>query len=276
MRRTIAAFALLLVLAAVPAGAVVLSTTSTADLGALHFSSGHLVETDPPAVVLDPADWFSGSVNIDAAASWGRVWLVSTADTETTLGGLTVLDGDIVALDPRSGAASIWFRESMFVADEDIDALDLWPDGRVMLSTSSAAILGGLTFASGDLVLYDPRTDVAALYWRAADWFLASPNTDGAAHLANGDLLLSTTSDGTTRAGLSFLDGDILRFDGSGLSLWWAEGHFAANEDIDALDVPAPGTVALLAAGLGLPRVIRRARPTLNPTWRGPWQRSLT
>ena len=225
---------------------------------------------------MDPADWFSGSVNIDAAASWGRVWLVSTADTETTLGGLTVLDGDIVALDPRSGTASIWFHESMFAADEDIDALDLWPDGRVLLSTTSAAILGGLTFASGDLALYDPRTDVAALYWTAADWFVGSPNTDAVAHLANGDLLLSTTNDGITRAGLSFLDGDILRFDGSVLSLWWAEGHFAADEDIDALDVSMPGTVALFGAGLAFAWLPRRKLLTLNPTWRGPWQRSVT
>lgn len=243
--------ALALATIAPPTAAVVLSTTSTADLGAVHFTSGDLVETDPPAVVLHQADWFVGSVNIDAVTRLGNTWLVSTADTETTLSGLTVLDGDIVALNPDSGSASIWFNEGLFGTDEDLDALDLWPDGRVLLSTTTAAVLGGLTFAAGDLALYDPRTNLAALYWRAADWFLGSPNTDAVAHLANGDLLLSTTSDGTTTGGLSFLDGDILRFDGSALTLWWAESHFAADEDVDALDVavPVPGTLALLLAG---------------------------
>jgi hypothetical protein len=253
MNRLLAlAIAFPLALCAAPAAAFVLSTTSTADLGALHFGSGDLVETDPLGIALHPADWFAGSANIDAVARWGNVWLVSTVDDETTLGGLTVRDGDLVALEPLTGNASIWFGEGLFAADEDLDAADLWPDGRLLLSTTTAAVLGGLGFAAGDLALYDPRTATAALYWRGADWFVGSENIDAVATLRTGELLVSTATDGTTKAGLSFRDGDVLRFDGSGLSLWWSEAHFAADEDIDALDaaIPAPGTLGLLALGL--------------------------
>ncbi len=56
-----------------------------------------------------------------------------------------------------------------FGTDEDIDAVEIAPDGRVLLSTTSDATLGGLPFKSGDIVEYDRQTGVATIWFRGAD-----------------------------------------------------------------------------------------------------------
>ena len=48
---------------------------------------------------------------------------------------------------------------------EDIDAVHVFPDGTILLSTIGGATLGGISFSGGDLVLYDPALGTASLYF---------------------------------------------------------------------------------------------------------------
>ena len=53
----------------------------------------------------------------------------------------------------------------MFSASEEIDAVHVLDNGNIILSTVGAATLGGLSFSDGDLVEYNPTTDIATLYF---------------------------------------------------------------------------------------------------------------
>jgi WD40 repeat protein len=225
-----------------------LSTTSAANLGGLAFTSGDLVNLDRHTIEFHAAAFFDAATNLDDVARLGDGWLFSTS-TDASIGGVPYRDGDLILL--RQGAASLWMPESVFGTDEDIDALEIAPDGRVLLSTTSAAALAGLHFTSGDVVAYDRTADTASLWFRGADWFDATENIDALALLPDGSMLFSTSTDASI-GGWAFRDGDVVRFDGSAFSLWLSEGIFSADEDIDALAyvVPEPGTGLLFSIGL--------------------------
>jgi len=170
---------------------------------------------------------------------------VLSSSTDSTIDGVPYLDGDLIAWDPATNAAGLFLSEALFGgSDEDIDAVHVLGDGSILLSTTSGAALGGLGFASGDVVRYDPGADTADMVFDGSDWFDASENINALSVMADGSLLISSSTDGTAGA-LAFLDGDVLRFDGEGLSLWLSEAAFGGtNEDVDALHVvPAPAAV---------------------------------
>ena len=102
--------------------------------------------------------------------------ILSTNATET-LGGLSFYDGDIAEYDPATDTATLFFDESLFSADEDIDAVHILESGSIVLSTCGAATLGGLSFADGDLIEYNPTTYSATLYF-AEDLFSSNANID--------------------------------------------------------------------------------------------------
>lgn len=244
------------------AGAALISTTSSAASGGVSWGSGDVVDLAAGALVFDDRALFDGSENVDAWSAYGSRWVLSSS-TDSTIGGTAYRDGDLIVWNPLTGEAGLFLSEDAFGgADEDIDAVHVFADGTLALSTTSSATLGGLRFASGDVVRYDPAADSAAMLFDGSDWFDASENIDALAVIGD-DLLISSSTDGTAGA-LAFTDGDILRFDGAGLTLWLSESVFAADEDIDALaviDVPAPPVAALLC--IGLPVFRRRALAAL-------------
>jgi hypothetical protein len=77
--------------------------------------------------------------------------------------------------------------------------------------------------------------------------------------LYDGTIILST-SNSATIAGLTFRDGDLVRYNPlTGVAtLEFDEDAFDASENVDAVFGPEPGTGALLALGLGL--LARRRR----------------
>lgn len=251
---------LALLLSVQAAEAAMLSTTSSANLAGLTFGSGDVVDYDAgagtAALVFDDAALFDGSENVDAWSRYGAGWLLSTT-TDSTIGGTAYLDGDLLYWDPISGAASLFMSEAVFGgSDEDIDAAHALEDGRLLLSTTSSANLGGVSFASGDAVLYDAGTGSASILFDGSDWFDATENLDALMQLQDGSLLMSTSTDGSAGA-FTFLDGDVFRFDAGSFSTWFSETEFGGSDEdvnayhqVEAAAVPVPASWLLLISGL--------------------------
>jgi hypothetical protein len=142
----------------------------------------------------------------------GTTLVLSTRDG-ATLAGTSFKDGDLVTYDPAAASASTLLLESdVFNADEDIDALHLYDDGRIVLSTATAASLAGLAFDDDDLVEYDATANTATLLFDGAAHFSADENVDAVQMLDDGRFLLSTDSDATL-GGLGFTDADVVLYD---------------------------------------------------------------
>lgn len=162
-------------------GNVLLSTQNNATLGALDFSEGDVVEYNTSsgvATVFFAESLFLNDADVDAFTLLGNGhYVLSTATNEQFDSGLSFLDGDLVEYDPVSGFATVFLNENLFSADEDVDAVYVMPDGSVLLSTATAATLGGLSFQPGDVVQYFPGTNTAVLYF-AGTSFSAIENVD--------------------------------------------------------------------------------------------------
>lgn len=197
-----------------------ISTTTNATVGGLSINNGDLVDLTGPRVELSGhelfgvPDGFQGSnKNLDAIAKYGNSWIFSTSTdfVYTDYVGIDhiFLDGDLVEWTPGVGMSK-WMSESVFTSgSEDIDALEILPDGRVLLSTDSNATLGGLSFKPGDVVLYDRASNLATPYFIGANWFPAGVDIDALALAPDDSMLFSTVADFII-GGKRYLDGDII------------------------------------------------------------------
>jgi len=162
------------------------------------------------------------------------VYLTTRDTTDITLAGVTFARGDIVAYNTETVSASLFFNGRQYFRDwhgdtggvENIDALYVYSDGRMLLSTDSTARLGQtpLKFDPGDVVLFDMVTDTASIFlpgdggdsvFRKRNWSQGASEDVDAFHLmANGHYLLSTNGD--ARLGdnhLRIKPGDIVEYD---------------------------------------------------------------
>jgi len=148
-------------------GNYLLSTNNNAVLGGLSFTDGDIVEynptTDTSSLFFDEG-LFSYDTDINALFYYNGYIAMSTQGP-VTLGGLAFEDGDIVVYDPATDVAVLIFDEDLFSGNEDIDALHVLSNGNILLSTNGNAYLGGLSFEDGDLVEYNPNTQLASLYF---------------------------------------------------------------------------------------------------------------
>ncbi len=258
------AVAILLVAPASPVNAdIILSTNMTETLGGLSFGKSNLAEynltTDTASLYFDGATLFSGSSDIDAVhvLENGNIILSTTANA--TLGGLIFGDGDLVEYNPTTDTATLFLDESLFSSDEDIDAVHILDNGNIILSTDSAATLGGLNFGDGDLITYNPTTDIAILFFDES-LFDGAENIDAVHILANGNIILSTDG-AATLGGLTFQNGDLAEYNPTTdtATLYFDENLFSNNANINAVHIstmPEPATIALL--GLGSVVLMRR------------------
>ncbi|MCH8923402.1 MAG: hypothetical protein IIA67_09685, partial [Planctomycetes bacterium] len=134
---------------------------------------------------------------------------------------------------------------------ENIDAVHVLDDGRLILSTATSAVLGSnvLSFRNGDLVEYNPTTDVASLIFSESVFvdvptgqLRSGENIDAVSVLSGGDLVISTA--GAARIGnLVFSDGDLVRYNRvTGVAtLLLSEELFSGGSDINALHVVESG-----------------------------------
>ncbi len=61
--------------------------------------------------------------------------------------------------------ATLLFDGSLFSGNANVDAAHILSSGNIVLSTTGGATLGGLSFTDGDLLEYNPTTDVSTLYF---------------------------------------------------------------------------------------------------------------
>lgn len=100
-----------------------------------------------------------------------------------TLGGLTFQDEDLVEYNLLTDTATLFFDGTTLLGSSaDIDAVFIRSNGNIVLSTSSTATLGGLTFGDEDLAEYNPATDTATLFFDGIALFGGSEDID-AVHL---------------------------------------------------------------------------------------------
>jgi hypothetical protein len=147
---------------------IILSTIGNATLGGLSFDIGDLVEYNPTtdtATLYFDQDLFSQSENIDAAFILDSGNIILSTVGDATLGGLSFEAGDLAEYNPTTDTATLYFDADLFSGIENIDAVHILDSGNIVLSTVDVATLGGLSFTCGDLVEYNPTTDVATLHF---------------------------------------------------------------------------------------------------------------
>jgi hypothetical protein len=169
---------------------------------AVDLTSGNLVFAAFPDTILEDIDAFHRLPSGDVVFS-------TSTDVTQGFGGLALFgNGDLVRWDGFE--ATLLFSEAagFGTTADDIDAFSVLPNGNWVLSTSLTATLGGLTFENGDIVEYDPESDVATLYMGLdeAAVFTGSPSQsnadiDALEVLADGTVIFSIRSDGVGRIG---------------------------------------------------------------------------
>ena len=239
-----------------PANAtIILSTDSTETLGGLTFSDGDLAEYNPStdtATLFFNENSFAGDEEIDAVHVLSNGNIILSTAGEATLGGLSFDAGDLIEYNPTTDVGTLYFDESLFGSNEDIDAVHILNNGNIILSTIDGATLGGLTFGGGDLAEYNPTTDVATLFFDGS-LFDGSENIDAVHILDNGNIILSTEG-AATLDGLTFANGSLAEYNPTTdvATLYFSEGLFSNNTDVDAVYVttlPEPATIAILGLG---------------------------
>jgi hypothetical protein len=195
---------------------------------------------DEDILALDPAgpDWnmlFDGSdVGIPAASDVDAFdvlpngTLLMSFDITTTLPGIgMVMDADVVRFTPTdlgdvTAGSFSWYLDGSDVGlttvGEDIDALDLAPDGRLVVSTLGTASVPGATALDEDLLVFN-ATQLGAttqgtwqLFFDGSDVALTDVNEDVWGVWLDDltqDVYLSTLGNFTTSDGVTGDDDDI-------------------------------------------------------------------
>ena len=202
-------------------------------------------------------DATADSIDAFALLADGRV-LVSATGNPTVPGVTGARDEDVLALsagqrgDTTTGTWSTYLDGSVVgleASGEDTDAVELLEDGRLLISTSGAVSVTGVTGEDKDVLAFTPGAPGTwAMYFYGSDVGLtaSAEDIDGVA-VKNGNVYLSTTGNfGVT--GLSGADEDVfacnsattgpttscasflLFFDGSLFGL--------AGNDLFAIDLP--------------------------------------
>ncbi len=224
------------------------------------------------SVFFDGSDVGLAAANVDAFAVIAADEILLSFRAPETIPGIigTVEDSDIVKFtatqlgDTTSGTFELFFRGSdvgLSPLEEDIDAIDIHADGRLIVSTFGSFDVPGLTGDDEDLIAFTPNTpgDYSAgtweLYFDGSDVELAREDVDAVALDSNGNIHLSLTSVFAV-TGVSGDDADVLTFmpsqlgtDTAGIyasALLFDGSQFGITaNDVNAFDLSISGPVAL-------------------------------
>jgi len=225
-----------------------------------------------PNLTYTPTSGYSGSdsftfkVNdgaLDSAAATVSITVTTPGDTvylslaeDSTLTGLgTVNDEDIVALNLGTGVYSWVFDGSDVGITTDIDAIDVLPNGHILMSFDANTTVTGIgTVADADVVEFTPTSlganTAGTFTWKfdGSDVGLSSNTEDiDTLYMMNDGTMLISTVDAFSVTGISGQDEDIIRFTATswgsttaGSWSWYFDGSDVglstnANEDVDAL-----------------------------------------
>jgi len=246
-----------------------LSLVNNATVGGVAVRDEDILDFNGTSFTLyfDGSDVGVGGVDLDAFYVVDGDTILMSFDNPVTIGVLgSVDDSDIVQFDASSlgtntgGSFGLYFDGSAVGLDtngEDIDAIELLPDGRLLISTSGGASVLGASGADEDLLTFTPislgatTSGTWAIYFDGSDVGLSTSSeedVDGVSLAANSDIYLSTRGNFSV-TGVSGADEDVfvctpaslgtvtacaysstLFFDGS---LWGLD-----TSDLDAIDLP--------------------------------------
>lgn len=215
---------------AAPAPAHLLSLAGTGAVGGVDHADEDVLGVTAAGKVIpffDGSDVGLSALALDAFAKLADGSLVLSFTKPGSVPGVAgkVDDSDLVRFVPSSlgattaGTFELWFDGSdvgLSTDGEDIDAAEVLPDGRVVLSTEGIATVPGVTSGDQDLIVFTPTT--------------LGPTTAGAfaVHLDGRDIGLTTTDEG--------IDATATRADGvialSTLGPMAVPGLSAADDDV--------------------------------------------
>ena len=232
---------------------IFLTTTATETFGGISVRDGDIAEYDTDtdtATIFFDEDLFAANEEVDAFQVISQdVVLLSTLGA-AELGGLSFTAADIVQYNFTTGVATEFFSGSLFSATENINAFHVLNDGTILISTTTAASLGGVSFTDGDIVRYNPMGNTATPFFDE-DLFAANEDIDGLYRNPDGTLLLSTVSSASL-GGITFSQDDVVLYNPSTnmASVFVDEAIFSNGANINGISVPSPSTAILGAAGL--------------------------
>ncbi|HEU5264368.1 MAG TPA: beta-propeller fold lactonase family protein, partial [Gaiellaceae bacterium] len=182
------------------------------------------------SLAFDGTDVNIAALRIDAFSWLDQDSLLLSFDVPGAVPGVAGItdDSDVVRFDgsslgsTTSGAFSLYFDGSdvgLTTTAEDVDAVELLPNGHLLLSTVNGATVTGLTAEDEDVFEFAPSSlgDVTAgtyaMYFDGTDVGLtaSSEDVDAAAVDAAGKIYLSTLN-GFSVAGVSGADEDVFVF----------------------------------------------------------------
>ncbi len=222
---------------------------------------------DEDVLFQTPAGWsllFDGSANrlpgdVNALARLDDGTLLLSPDAPVKnlpgIGATAVDDSDIVRFDPATGLYSWYFDGSdagLTLAGEDVDAIALLPDGRLLISTVGAAKVPGVTAADEDVLVFSGALGSAstpgtwALYIDGSD--LAGGLGDIDAIAVFQDVVYLSSDANVTIGGQVMARGDVFACAGltpgpttrcAGVSRAWqgSANGLAATANVDALEL---------------------------------------
>jgi hypothetical protein len=211
------------------------------------------------SLVFDGSDVGLSALEIDGLAVLPGGDLLLSFTAAATISGISVDDSDIVRFHPTSlgsttaGTFSLYFDGSdvgLTSSGEDVDAIALAPDGRLIVSTTSNFSGTGASGADEDLFIFtgtlgSTTSGSFALYFDGSDVALtsSSEDLDGASLTAAGQLLFSTLGSFSV-SGLSGNDEDVGQFAGTFGSS--TSGTFSMRLDLSTLGISTSANVGSL------------------------------
>ncbi|MGH7339312.1 MAG: PKD domain-containing protein, partial [Candidatus Rokuibacteriota bacterium] len=217
------------------------------------------------SLYFDGSDVGLGSLTLDAFAVISPTEILMSFTSAGTVGGVAMDDSDILkfaatSLGPTTaGTFTMYFDASdvgLSTSDEDVDAVELLPNGHLLVSTTGSFSVTGASGADEDLIEFMPASLGAvtagswSLYFDGSDVGLTSSDedVDAVAIDASGRIFLSTTG-AFAVTGRSGADEDVFLFTPTSLG-GTTSGSFSAallfdgslfglgGNDVVAIDLP--------------------------------------
>ena len=172
--------------------------------------------------------------------------VVVSVHTAVTYDGVTYGGDDLFTVDTVADTGSLFETIDGFASGITVDAMFIQSDGKIRLSTTGNAMLGGAPVLDGDLVEYDPVTDTGTVVF-SESLFDDDEDIDALFVRSNGNLLLSTETPATL-GGLSFDDSDVVEYNpvtDIATMFLLSSGVFDGDYDVDAFHVLQNGNYVL-------------------------------